>query len=111
MLDFKREFSFSDSLRLLEVIASRYMTISSDNTLKELQKLAAEEFAAEGNITLLTSLLTKTISIGGEVRPAKFGLNQQYSFDVFICVAILLINKSSVSAERDAASIYGCLNG
>ena len=47
---------------------------------------------------------------GGEVRATKFGLNQEYSFNVFISVAILLLNKSSVSNELDAASIYGCLN-
>lgn len=48
LLDFKREFSFSDSLRLLEVLSSRYLTLSSDRALKELDKAAAEEFAAEG---------------------------------------------------------------
>ena len=50
LLDFKREFSFSDSLRLLEVISSHYLTLSSHRALKELDKAAAEEFAAEGKI-------------------------------------------------------------
>ncbi|XP_011405709.2 PREDICTED: TBC1 domain family member 15-like [Amphimedon queenslandica] len=94
LLDFKREFSFSDSLRLLEVISSHYLTLSSHRALKELDKAAAEEFAAED----------------GEVRSADATVNTEYSFDVFICVAILILNKQSVSVDNDAASIYGCLN-
>ena len=48
MLDFKREFSFSDSLRLLEVLSSQYLELSSDRAVKEVEKASAEEFAAEG---------------------------------------------------------------
>jgi hypothetical protein len=55
-------------------------------------------------------LLLSLLSIGGEVKTTSIGLNQQYSFDVFICVAILLMNKKAVSKDLDAASIYGCLN-
>ena len=48
LLDFKREFSFADSLRLLEVVSSRYLELSSDRALIELDRATAEEFEAEG---------------------------------------------------------------
>ena len=44
------------------------------------------------------------------MRSVKMGLNKDYTFDIFLCVAILILNKSQVSIEQDAASIYGCLN-
>lgn len=94
LLDFKREFNFADSLRLLEVVSSRYLELSSDRALIELDKVAAEEFEAEG----------------GEVRAIQPGLNMEFTFDIFICIAILILNKEEISRERDAASVYGYLN-
>ena len=54
---------------------------------------------------LLICLLT-----GGEVRAIQPGLNMEFTFDIFICIAILILNKEEVSRERDAASVYGYLN-
>lgn len=51
-----------------------------------------------------------SVNVGGEIRSIKMGLNKDYTFDIFLCVAILILNKNQVSIEQDAASIYGCLN-
>ena len=44
LLDFKREFSFEDSLRLFEVISSHYLELNSDKALVETDKVIAKEF-------------------------------------------------------------------
>lgn len=50
LLDFKREFIFMDSLRILEVLTSNHLELSSDRAAIEQEKVAAEEFAADGNL-------------------------------------------------------------
>ncbi len=48
LLDFKREFIFMDSLRILEVLTSNHFELSSDRAAIEQEKAVVEEFAAEG---------------------------------------------------------------
>ena len=47
---------------------------------------------------------------GGEIRNTGSGLNTEFTFDLFICVAILRLHCSILSEEKDAASVYGFLN-
>lgn len=37
-------------------------------------------------------------------------INPLFSFDLFVCVAILTMHKQELCRERDAASVYGFLN-
>ena len=65
LLDFKREFTFYDSLRILEVLHSRHLELSSNRALKEVDIAAQEEFAAEGSLVIghMTVILSHVIVV------------------------------------------------
>ena len=48
LLNFKREFSMEDGIRMFEVLSSQYLELSSDEALKAKHKAVAVEFLAEG---------------------------------------------------------------
>ncbi len=50
------------------------------------------------------------INADGESRAVHVGMNTSFTFDIFICIAILKLHKKQVSKEMDAASVYGYLN-
>ncbi len=47
---------------------------------------------------------------GGEMRAERNPMNTDFTFDLFICVAILIMNSKELCRATDAASVYGCLN-
>ncbi len=48
LLDFKREFSFDESIRLFEVLSSHYLELNSDKAILETDKVIAREFELDG---------------------------------------------------------------
>lgn len=48
LLNFKREFSMEDGIRMFEVLSSQYLELSSDEALRAKHKAVALEFLAEG---------------------------------------------------------------
>ena len=48
---------------------------------------------------------------GGEMRVEHAFLNPDFTFDLFVCVAILIMHSKDICKAMDAASVYGCLNG
>lgn len=48
LLSFKREFEMEDSLRVFEVISSKYLELSTDQAMKESAKEAAKLFQEDG---------------------------------------------------------------
>ena len=47
----------------------------------------------------------------GEVRAGRSMAHPEFTFDVFICVAILTVYSKEICRSADAASVYGTLNG
>ena len=50
------------------------------------------------------------LSTEGEMRAGRSMVNLDFTFDVFICVAILIMYREDICKASDAASIYGTLN-
>jgi len=94
LLDFKREFQFQDSLRIFEVLGSHYLELNSDKALVETDKAIAKEFELDA----------------GEMRAERALMNLEFTFDLFVCVAILTMHSNKICCATDAASVYGCLN-
>ncbi|XP_064387949.1 TBC1 domain family member 17-like [Halichondria panicea] len=95
LLDFKREFPFEEALRIFEVLNSQYLELNSDRALVVTDKVIAKEFEMDA----------------GETRSERSEVNLEFTFDVFVCVAILTMNSNDICKASDAAGIYGCLNG
>ncbi len=49
------------------------------------------------------------LSSAGETRSERSEVNLEFTFDVFVCVAILTMNSNDICKASDAAGI--CLNG
>lgn len=94
LLSFKREFEMEDSLRVFEVISSSYLELSTDQALKESAKEAAKLFQKDG----------------GSVRADQTSYNMEYTFEVFLCVAILLLHKQQFMQSPEPGDLYTCVN-
>lgn len=44
------------------------------------------------------------------MRAKQSLVNPGFTFDLFVCAAILVMNSTTISAGTDAASVYGSLN-
>ena len=44
------------------------------------------------------------------MRPGRGMMNFEFTFDIFVCAAILTLHRDSICFSTDAASVYGCLN-
>ena len=54
LLNFKREFSMNDAIRMFEVLSSQYLELSSDEALRAKHKAVALEFLAKGRCIFCT---------------------------------------------------------
>ena len=50
------------------------------------------------------------VPLGGEMRAGRALMNLEFTFDLFVCVAILTMHSGKICDSTDAASVYGCLN-
>ena len=50
------------------------------------------------------------LSTEGEMRAGRSMVNLDFTFDLFICVAILTMYRKDICKASDAASIYWTLN-
>jgi len=48
--------------------------------------------------------------LGGSVRADKKSYNMEYTFEVFVCVAILLLHKAEFMKSPEAGDLYTCVN-
>jgi len=44
------------------------------------------------------------------MRAQRSLVNLGFTFDLFVCAAILVMNSDAISVGADAASVYGTLN-
>eukprot|EP00795_Rhopilema_esculentum_P003645 gene3645-14886_t len=89
LLTFKREFSYKDGLRIFEIISSRHLEVSSLEAEMERSRERARELEKdEGS------------------RMEEIYVSPEYSFDVFVCVAMLHECRDRLMSTNDVASIY-----
>lgn len=48
--------------------------------------------------------------LGGQMRSKRSAVNLGFTFDLFVCVAILTMNSDIIAKGTDAASVYGYMN-
>ncbi|KAK3599780.1 hypothetical protein CHS0354_037266 [Potamilus streckersoni] len=95
LLGFKREFDFMDSLRLFEILSSHHLELSSMEAKKVRHREQLKEFAnADG--------MSRTLEVESEA---------EYTFELFMCVALLKECRSSLMQCTDLAEVFICING
>eukprot|EP00794_Sanderia_malayensis_P019403 gene19403-21326_t len=89
LLSFKREFSYKDGLRVFEIMSSRHLEVSSFEAEMERSRERARELENnEGS------------------RLEEIDVMPEFSFDVFMCVAMLSECREALMQTEDIASIY-----
>ncbi|XP_046858495.1 rab GTPase-activating protein 22-like [Xenia sp. Carnegie-2017] len=97
LLNFKREFDYEDSLRIFEIISSHHLELWSLEAEKERRHKRAEELRSEG-YTHRHSFTVKSV------------VNPEFTFDLFVCLAILVSYRSELSKCADLSMIYNAVN-
>ncbi|XP_071489030.1 TBC1 domain family member 15-like [Diadema antillarum] len=95
LLCFKREFEFDQCLQIFEIISSDHLELSSLDAERERDKERAREFQKTDGVT----------------RSAPGTISTEYTFELFVCVAILQKYRDEIRQCDDAASIFQLVNG
>ncbi|KAJ8028807.1 TBC1 domain family member 15 [Holothuria leucospilota] len=95
LLSFKREFIFEECIRLFEIISSQHLELSSDEAERWREMERANNFLREG----------------GRQRLAVADINTEFTFELFICVAILHHHREDMKKCNDSASVFQFING
>ncbi|XP_041462861.1 TBC1 domain family member 15-like isoform X2 [Lytechinus variegatus] len=95
LLCFKREFEFSQCLRIFEIISSDHLELCSLDAERERDKERAREFQKTDGVS----------------RSAPGSISTEYTFELFVCVTILHEYRNQLRQCDDAASIFQMVNG
>lgn len=96
LLGFKREFSFMESLRCFEILSSHHLELTSMEAEKTRRKELKKEFENQGGVSR-SSLPTD--------------VECHYTFDLFMCVALLQECRPDLMECTDTAAVYSVING
>ncbi|WAR13905.1 hypothetical protein MAR_004010, partial [Mya arenaria] len=94
VIGFKREFSFLDSLRVFEILSSHHLELSSVEAEKVKRKQTMKEFA----------------DIGGVTRTTPRETDAEFTFELFMCVAMLQECRPALFKCTDAAMVFQVIN-
>ncbi|KAK3752552.1 hypothetical protein QZH41_013422, partial [Actinostola sp. cb2023] len=94
ILGFKREFAYEDSLKLFEILSSQHLELHSLEAEKERDRQRYKEREKEG----------------GEYSTELVGLNKDFTFDLFICLAILKEYRGLFSKCTEVSLVYNTIN-
>jgi len=94
LLTFKREFNFVDAVRLFEILCSHHLELDGSAAEKARESaIRSEKDATQG-------------AAGG----GKDSTNSDFTFELFVCVAILKLFRDELLAAKDVADIFTFIN-
>ncbi|XP_060075188.1 TBC1 domain family member 16-like isoform X2 [Ylistrum balloti] len=94
LLGFKREFSFSDSLRCFEILSSHHLELSSMEAENARRKEVMKEFE----------------NFGGGTRSEHLSVSFDYTFELFMCLALLMDCRKDLLNCVDSAMVFSTIN-
>ncbi|KAJ7393816.1 hypothetical protein OS493_003482 [Desmophyllum pertusum] len=94
VLTFKREFSFGDALTMFEIISSQHLELSSMEAEQERERQRAKELEKDG----------------GEFHVQVVDMNTNYSFEVFVCLAVLKEYRNKLLKCLEISSVYNTIH-
>ncbi|XP_064595953.1 TBC1 domain family member 15-like [Liolophura sinensis] len=96
LLGFKREFNFDDSLRCFEILSSHHLELSSLEAANARRREQMKEFENQDGVLRTVDNLT---------------LHYDYTFESFMCVALLIQCREGLLKCTDSAMVFQCING
>ncbi|XP_033725983.1 TBC1 domain family member 15-like isoform X1 [Pecten maximus] len=99
LLGFKREFSFTDSLRCFEILSSHHLELFSMEAENARRKEVMKEFE---NFAYIFP--------GGGTRSEQLTVSLDYTFELFMCLALLMDCKTDLLNCVDSAMVFCTIN-
>ncbi|XP_021361496.1 TBC1 domain family member 16-like isoform X1 [Mizuhopecten yessoensis] len=99
LLGFKREFSFADSLRCFEILSSHHLELFSMEAENARRKEVMKEFE---NFAYIFP--------GGGTRSEHLAVRMDYTFELFMCLALLMDCRTELLKCIDSAMVFGTIN-
>ncbi|XP_013789699.1 TBC1 domain family member 15-like [Limulus polyphemus] len=93
LVGFKREFEFEEGLRLFEILSSHFLEMSSLEAEKVRVHKRRKSFEKEKELVCCLDR----------------GLDLRLTFDLFVCVAILVSQRNRILKCRDAVEMFKCI--
>lgn len=93
VLTFKREFSFEDALTMFEIISSQHLELTSMEAERERERQRAKQLEIDG----------------GEFHAQVVEMTN-YSFEVFVCLAVLEEYRKSLLRCSEVSSVYNTIH-
>ncbi|CAH1788233.1 unnamed protein product [Owenia fusiformis] len=94
LLGFKREFPYDDSLRCFEILSSHHLEMTSMEAEKVRDVEIRKDFEQQE----------------GKVRNAEVTVNTEFTFDLFMCVTVLMEHREKLFRCTDPAEIFQVIN-
>ncbi|CAG2224385.1 TBC1D15 [Mytilus edulis] len=94
LLGFKREMPFPDSLRCFEILSSHHLELSSLEAETARRKQTMKEFQ----------------NLGGITRTARLDTECEYTFELFMCLALLEECRDDLLQSTDTAAVFTVIN-
>eukprot|EP00042_Codosiga_hollandica_P028793 m.153958 g.153958 ORF g.153958 m.153958 type:complete len:410 (+) comp52874_c1_seq2:150-1379(+) len=100
LLSFKREFAFVDAVRMFEILSTHHLELNG----LEAERAREMEIRAERE-----KEMSRSDGIPCEIVE-RTGPNLSFTFDLFVCIAILTMNETTLLHCKDVAGIYQFAN-
>lgn len=94
LLGFKREFNFEDSVRCFEILSSHHLELSSMEAENARRKEVMKEFE----------------NFGGSTRSEHMAISLDYTFELFMCLALLMGCRKDLLTCVDSAMVFSTIN-
>eukprot|EP00049_Salpingoeca_infusionum_P010097 m.170929 g.170929 ORF g.170929 m.170929 type:complete len:393 (-) comp14541_c0_seq1:323-1501(-) len=104
LLGFKREFTWEDAIRMFEILCSHHLDVSSSAADQERSKALREKRGKE--------LASESITLN-QAEPSailSWKVEEEYTFELFVSVAILRTYKEKLMAAETDADVYQFIN-
>ncbi|XP_001627200.2 TBC1 domain family member 15 isoform X2 [Nematostella vectensis] len=94
VLGFKREFCFEEALKLFEILSSQHLELSSIEADRERYKQRSRNREKDG----------------GQFHTELLDLDSAFSFDLFVCLAVLREHRYLFLKCKEVSGIYNTMN-
>lgn len=92
ILCFKREFKYEESLQLFEILTSCHLELTSLEAEQAREETRTEEILREGGCK--------------NEKAEQVEIHQEYTFDLFVCVAVLMEHREGLMACTDQNLVF-----
>lgn len=112
LLCFQREFELEDGLKLLEILSTHHLEISSPQAQKAFMAGQRQYFESNGShfIRCPIGIFQLFGLLGVQVASGAITAESEFTFDLFVCVAVLIDHREQLFRCTESYEIFQTLS-